>query len=79
MTKELNKAIMTRFRLPNKHLKEKSAHSKIAYDKQRNYCVSLLRRTKNNCFANINISSITDNKKFYKTTFQTTFLAQSLS
>ena len=46
MTKELNKAIMTRFRLPNKHLKEKSAHSKIAYDKQRNYCVSLLRRTK---------------------------------
>ena len=35
MTKELNKAIMTRSRLCNKYLKEKSADSKIAYDKQR--------------------------------------------
>ena len=67
MTKELNKAIMTRSRLCNKYLKEKSADSKIAYDKQRNYCVNLLRRTKKNYFANINISSVTDNKKFWKT------------
>ena len=67
MTKELNKAIMTRSRLHNKHLKEKSIDSKIAYDKQRNYCVIILRRTKKKYFANINISSITDNKKFWKT------------
>ena len=66
MSKELNKAIMTRSRLRNKYLKEKSADSKIAYDKQRNYCVNLLRRTKKKYFANINISSITDNKKFWK-------------
>ena len=58
---------MTRSRLRNKYLKEKSADSKIAYDKQRNYCLNLLRRTKKNYFANINISSITDNKKFRKT------------
>ena len=51
----------------NKYLKEKSDDSKIAYAKQRNYCVNLLRRTKKNYFANINISSITDNKKFWKT------------
>ena len=67
MTKELNKAIMTRSRLCYKYLKEKKADSKIAYDKQRNYCVNLLRRTKKNYFANINISSITDNKNFWKT------------
>ena len=63
MTKECNKAIMTRSRLCNKYLKLKNADSKIAYDKQRNYCVNLLRRTKNNYFASINIGSITDNKK----------------
>ena len=59
---------MTRSRLRNKYLKEKSANSKIAYDKQRNYCVNLLRRTKKNYFASFNISSITDNNKFWKTT-----------
>ena len=67
MSKELNKAIMTRSRLRNRYLKEKSADSKIAYEKQRNYCVNLLRRTKKKFFANINISSTTDNKKFWKT------------
>ena len=67
MSKELNKAIMTRSRLRNKYLKEKSADLKIAYDKQRNYCVNLLRRNKKKYFANINISSVTDNKKFWKT------------
>ena len=39
MIKELNKAIMTRSRLHNKYLKEKSADSKTAYDKQRNSCI----------------------------------------
>ena len=67
MSKELNKTIMTRSRLRNKYLKEKSADSKLAYEKQRNYCVNLLRRTKKKYFANINISSITDNLKFWKT------------
>ena len=66
MSKGLNKAIMTQSRLCNKYLKEKNADSKIAHDKQRNYCVNLLRRTKKKYFANINISSITDNKKFWK-------------
>ena len=37
LTKEINKAIMTRSRLRNKYLKEKSADSKIAYEKKRNY------------------------------------------
>ena len=45
MTKE-SKTIMTRSRMCNKYLKEKSADSKIAYPNQRNYCVNLLCRTK---------------------------------
>ena len=67
MSKELKKSVMTRSRLRSKYVKEKSTDSKIAYDKQRNYCVNLLRRTKKKYFANINISSVTDNKKFWKT------------
>ena len=67
MSKELNETIMTRSRLRNMYLKEKSADSKTAYDKQRNCCVNLLRRTKRKYFANINISSMADNKKFWKT------------
>ena len=34
MTKELTKAIMSRSGLRNKYLKEKSADSKFAYDKE---------------------------------------------
>ena len=66
MSKELNKAIMTRSRLRNKYLKEKSADLKIAYDKQRKYCVNLLRRNKKKYFANINISSVTVIRSFGK-------------
>ena len=64
MAKELNRAIMIWSRWRNKYLKEKTAESKIAYDKQRNYCVNLIRRTKKNYFAYISICFIIDNKKF---------------
>ena len=67
MTKELNKAIMTRSRLRNKYLKEQRADSNMEHDKQRNYCVNLLRSNKKSYFTNSNISSTTDNKKFWKT------------
>ena len=39
---------MTRSRLHNKYLKEETPDSKIAYDKQKNYCDNLLRSTRNN-------------------------------
>ena len=57
---------MTRSRLRNKYLKEKSADSKIAHNKQRNCCVNLLGGTKKNYFANMNINSITNHKTFRK-------------
>ena len=61
MTNKLNKASMTRSKLRNKYPKEKNANSKIYFTEQRNYCV-----TKSNYFGNINSSSITDNKNFWK-------------
>ena len=55
-------------RIPNViYLKKKSADSKTVFDKQENCCVNLLSSAKKNYFANINISSIIDNKKFWKT------------
>ena len=56
---------MKRYELRNRFLKEKSEVSRRAYTKQRNYCVNLLR--KRECFANIKINNIADNKKFWQT------------
>ena len=41
--------------------------NKRKYSKQRNYCVSLLRKTKKNYYNNLNEKKITDNKTFWKT------------
>ena len=46
MNKALFKEIITRTRLPNKFLKERSEENKKKYSKQWNYCVSLLRKSK---------------------------------
>ena len=67
MTRELRKAIMIRSKLRNKLNKEKSLSAKIAYNKQRNFCTSLLRRTKREYYSKLNPNDIIDNKKFWKT------------
>ena len=38
----------------------------MLYTKQRNYCVSLLRKTKIRYYANLNEKKILDNKQFWK-------------
>ena len=48
MNKSLSKAIMVRSKLQNKFLKLKTSESREAYNKQRNYCVTLLRESKKN-------------------------------
>ena len=63
MARKLSKAIMRRSNYAI-FLKEKS---EVSYTTQRNYCVNLLRKTKRECFANIKINNITDNKKFWQT------------
>ena len=66
MPKDLCKAIMVRSRLRNKYLKTKTIESRNMYKKQRNYCVTLLRKAKYNYYENLNIKVITDNKRFWK-------------
>ena len=67
MTKALFKSIMERARLRNTCLKNPIVANKLAYTKQRNCCVSLLRKVKREYFANLNEKNITDNRKFWQT------------
>ena len=60
MNKELSKAIMHRSKLRNKFLRHGPNENKKKYSKQQNYCVSLLRRIKENCFSNPNEKNITN-------------------
>ena len=68
MTKSLRKAIMLKSRLENNFKKQRSDENWDTYKKQRNFCVKLLRQTKEKYFSDINVKSISDNKKFWKTT-----------
>ena len=58
---------MVRSKLRNKFLKLKTEENRFKYAKQRNYCVKLLQQKKRQYFENLNLSSITDNKLFWKT------------
>ena len=66
INKSLSKAIMVRSKLRNKYLKLKTVESHEAYKCQRNYCVSLLRKTKKEFYENLNPSLIADCKTFWK-------------
>ena len=67
MNKVLSKATMQRTKLRNNFLKDPSAANKFSYNKQRNWCVSLLRKEKKKYFANLHEKDITDNKNFWQT------------
>ena len=67
MKKTLSQAIMQRTKLRNKFLKDPTEHNKISYTKQRNCCVSFLRKEKKEYFVNLNEKDIIDNKKFWQT------------
>ena len=66
MDKELNQAIMVRSKLRNRYLKSISEIDKQRHNKQRNYCVKLLRLKKQKYYESLDISKITDNKTFWK-------------
>ena len=66
MNKTLSKEIMTRTRLRNRFLKNRTEENKKKYTKQRNYCVSLLRKVKNKYYSNLNEKDVTGNKMFWK-------------
>ena len=74
MNKALSKAIMQRTKLRNRFLKDPSAANKFSFNKQRNWCVSLLQKEKKKYFANLNKKDITDNKNFWQ--IITSFLSE---
>ena len=53
MTKELRTGIMNRSKLRNKFLKTRTEESKRRFYRQRNFCVSLLRKTKRRFFGKL--------------------------
>ena len=68
VNKELRKAIMERSKLKSSWLKDKqNDNKKTLYHRQRNYCLSLLRRTKKKYFADLKVNKVTDSRKFWKT------------
>ena len=66
VSKELRKEHMLRSKLRNKFYVEKNDFNFSAYKKQRNRCVSLLRKAKKSFYGNLNPSIICANKKFWK-------------
>ena len=64
VTRKLKKAIMVRSSLRNAFLKHPTNKNKKHYGKERNFCVSLLRKKKKNYFENLDTKNISDNKTF---------------
>ena len=67
VNKELSKAIMLKTKLRNKFLKQKTTETRSGYNKQRNICVSILRKAKRSYFENLDIKNLSDNRKFWGT------------
>ena len=66
MTKELRKEIMLRSKLKNKFNKERNHINWCNYKRQRNYCLSILRKSKKEYFNSLNMKQVSDNKLFWK-------------
>ena len=66
MTKELRKEIMLRSKLKNEINKERNRINSCNYKRQRDRCLSILRKTKKKYFNSLNIKQVSDNKHFWK-------------
>ena len=67
MDKKLSQAIMKRSKLRNIYLNQRSEENRLAYKKQRNFCVALIRKKKADYFNNLDLNLVQDNKMFWKT------------
>ena len=67
MNKTASKELMIRTILRNQFLKIRADENISRYTKQRNYCFSLLRKTKTQCYSNLDEKAVTDNRAFWKT------------
>ena len=66
MNKTLSKAFTKRSRLKNKFNKDPNDANKVAFKKQRNFCVSLLKKEKKNYYNNLDINILNDDRTFWK-------------
>ena len=64
ISRELSKEIMLRSKLRNKFVKDKIDEARTKCRKQRNIYVHLLRRAKSNYYNDLDLSNVTDNRKF---------------
>ena len=64
MNKNLQKAIMNRSRLLNRYRKEKTEATRSSSERQINFWVKLLRKTKKEFNNNLNVKYVTENKRF---------------
>ena len=61
ISEELSKEIRLRSKLRNKFLKDKTNEARIKYG------IHLLRRAKRNYYNDLDLSNVTENRKFWKT------------
>ena len=66
MIKEIRKEIIKRSKLKNKYNKKRNYENWSLYKKQRNYCLSLWRKTKTAYFEKLNIEKLVIIKHFGK-------------
>ena len=58
---------MSRTKLRNKFLKQKTIETRFTCNKERSICVSILRKTKRSYFGYLDIKNLSDNRKFWGT------------
>ena len=58
---------MRRSYLQNKLYKNRTAENSKASKQQNNYCNRLYKRERRECYAQLDLKEVTDNKKFWKT------------
>ena len=57
---------MKRSNLRKKYLKSRSEEDRQRFRKQRNLCISLLRKAKRSSYSNLNEKNVIDNQKSWK-------------
>ena len=65
MNKTLPRSIMQRSKLRNLSLKKRTEENRNNYVKQKNLCVTLLRKSNREFFGSLNETNLCDNKKFW--------------
>ena len=67
VSKAMPVAIMKRSELSSRYRKDPSDANSLAFKKQRNFCSRLYKIERKKYYESLNLSDITDNKKFWKT------------